>query len=183
MRPISLNSGFSQFVAVMAPIGALLITLLVVYPAWGRYSEVRARVQMQEAELRALKAAPLPPRDPVLPAADQAPGEPSQFLGEMAALAGASQCEITGLDTQQSQSAPSARVQPLRTKITVAGRYPAIRAFLARIQNASRLYVVTELSVRGRAPGTAVDEVGHRVDATIGIERYVAPVQVSTASR
>jgi hypothetical protein len=176
MKSVTLSSGLGQFIAVAAPIGALLITLFIVYPAWGRYGDVQKKIARQRKELKQLQAAPLPPGDPVLAAADDVPGEPSRFLGEIAALAGKSQCEVRGFETQGDSKAGRS-IRPIRSKITVAGRYPNVRAFLAEIHKATRLYVVTDVSLRtgaGGGPG--------QTEATVGIERYVAPVTLVAAS-
>jgi len=172
--PVAFKASAASFAAVMAPIIAMLLTLTVVYPTWIRYTAIREEIETRSAYLRRLEAAQLPAHGSLVAAADDIPGEPSAFLGEMAALANASQCELTGLALVPTLPEPGT-IRPIRVNITIAGTYPAIRSFLARLRRTQRLFVVAEVSLHAIGDSRLAAAPVRRVEATIGIERYVAP--------
>jgi hypothetical protein len=183
-----------MLLAFGVPIAALLISLLVVFPTWGRYSELRGTVARQQAELDTLKATPVPPPVRTQPAADDTPAESSQFLGQMNRAAAETQCTLVALDaadaaaSKAGDGASPSDVRAVRAKITVDGPFRQIRSLLWQLQHGPRLFVVTELSLTNNTSGAnrLASEAGDRVRATIGLERYVAPalhtIPVQTAS-
>ena len=188
MGRASMSSQVMQLLGIGVPLLALALTLGVVYPSWGSYRALAARVEKQRQELQTLRAAPLPRRDPVVPAVEATEAEPSQFVGAIAALAAANQCELRGLDLQPSGGDTSAAgpIRPIRAKLTVTGHYIRIRALLADLNRAPRLYSVAELSLKSTAPASgqaaaALAVSTGRLDATLTIERYVMPPAVQTA--
>jgi hypothetical protein len=186
-----------MLLAFGVPIAALLISLFIVYPAWGRYGEQQDRITHLQAELSALKAAPVPPPVRTQPAADDTPAESSQFLGQMNRAAAGAQCALISLDAASvaSSKAGSAKdpseVRAVRARIVVEGPFRQIRSLLWELQHGTRLFVVTDLSLAHSASGSnkqagQATETDGRVRATIGLERYVAPalhaMPVQTAS-
>jgi hypothetical protein len=183
-----------MLLAFGVPIAALLISLLVVFPTWGRYSELRDNVARQQAELNTLKATPVPPPVRTQPAADDTPAESSQFLGQLNRVAAETQCTLISLDATPSEPAKAgdgaspSNVRAVRARITVDGPFRQIRSLLWQLQHGPRLFVVTELSLTHSASGSnnLANTAGDQVRATIGLERYVAPVlytaPVQTAS-
>lgn len=185
---VSASPQFQQILAVGVPIVALVISLAVVYPAWGRYGEIREQVDKQQKELATLKATPLPPRDPVLPAVNDSPAESALFLGQIVALTLAPQCRFVGLDTAPGAGAKAgSAIRPVRTKVEVEGQYPQIRQFLAQVAGAPRLFVVTSLDVASR-PSSQPGQLPGGLHATVELERYLVPAtgaakSATTASR
>ncbi len=173
-----------QRAAVAVPIVAVLISVLVVYPAWGRYSRLRADVEQKEAQLKSVLSRPVPVRRSVVPTADPKPDEPPRFLEEMRAVARASRCTMVGFDlTPKDASRPKAAseeaktpdpnkppeiVRTVRAKVEVEAGYPAVRAFVAAVLSAPRLYAITSLEL-SRSQLVA----GATCRAAVEIERYI----------
>ncbi|MFN3648284.1 MAG: hypothetical protein ACK47B_01785 [Armatimonadota bacterium] len=185
MLSLKLSARTQQYLAVGMPLAALAISLLVVFPTWTRYQSVTRRADTLAMELGELKAAAMPPRHEQLAAADDTEAEPSQFLGDLATLAAATGCELSGMDlaTPATADAKSAAVlKPVLTKVQIKGTYRQIRAFIYQTRRAPRLYTITELSLRGE-PGRDVggDRI-RRLLAMLTIERYVTPPEGVTAA-
>src|SRR5437763_16824462 len=106
MRGLSMSPGTQQIVVVAAPLLALAVTLLLVYPTWSELGEAQRQVAQKETTLRTLQETP-PRVEHVIPAAEDRPGEPARFLGELTDLAAASGCTFRGWDVQ-SAPAPAA---------------------------------------------------------------------------
>lgn len=186
MRRFQLSPKAQEVLAVSVPILALLISLMGVYPSWGRYTEQRREVQKQRQELAKLKAAPLPPRDPVLPAAEDLPSESAQFLGQIAALTIVPQCRLVGLDTAaMAPPVSNGRIKAVRTKVEVEGRYPQIRRFLAQLASAPRLFVVAGLDISLQHRSRSQPGEAGALRAVVDVERYVEvsrPLSTPTAA-
>ena len=179
MRILSVSPEIQQRLAVVVPIVALLLSLFVVYPAWGRYTALRAQIRTRQNELDTLRATPLPEVGTVPPTADYHPSEPPQFLGQVGALADEAGCRIVGVDASPLAKQQVGSVRAVRARIDLEGRYSQIRDFIFRLARAPRLFVVTDLALTGTVP-TATPGAGlpppptHRVRASVEIERYIA---------
>lgn len=174
MGGLKLNSSTYQALAIGMPLMALALSLLVVYPSWGRYRALAGEVEDLEGKLQILKAAPLPPKDPVLTAADDVESEPPDFLRQVADLARSSGCEVQGLERIDGGEAKGP-VRPIRTRVTLNGHYPRLRTFFWRAYRAPRLFAVTDLNISaGTATTVRADELLVRpLTATFVLERYV----------
>jgi hypothetical protein len=179
MRLATISPQNQQRLAVLAPLVALFLSLFVVYPAWGRYNDLRAENEKKGRELEALRAIPIPEPGPVRPAADDLPSELPQFLGHISALAAVANCRIVGFESLPAagkEEAATGGVRARQAKVELEDPYPRVRDFLAQLARADRLFVVAgvELS-RGKGQAEALH-------TTITIERYVAPRAGTTAS-
>src|SRR5690242_11980149 len=106
MRAPTVSPATQQVVVVALPLLALAVTLLLVYPAWTQLGEARSDVAQKEKTLRTLQETPLT-RERVIPAAEDRPGEPARFLGEINDLALASGCSFKGWEVQTSGGSPA----------------------------------------------------------------------------
>jgi len=157
------------------PAAALGVSLLIVSPVWRQWQQQEGVLAAQRLEVQRLEAAPVPAPTESKLAVRNTPQEASLFLREMRALAQATRSEFVGLDVRArapegASTQDTGPVRAIRMQITLRSTYPRLRAFLARLAKAERLYSVTELSVRRRAT-TATD--APTLDATMVIERYV----------
>lgn len=187
MRGLTLSPDFQQLLAVGVPIAALLISLGVVYPGYQRHGEMSEKVAKQRQELHRLKNTPLPPVGRAVPATDPEPGESARFLGHVVSLAMAANCRFVGMDSAPVRIArPGGLIRAVRTRVEVEGRYPQVRRFLAELEGASRVYVVTSIDLDSRGRGSRPDQPASAVRAIVEIERYLtvkpAPT-TTTASR
>ncbi|MCX6362460.1 MAG: hypothetical protein NT029_21925 [Armatimonadetes bacterium] len=173
-----------QRAAIWVPIVAVLLSVLVVYPAWGRYSRLRADVEQKEAQLKAVLSRPVPARRSVVPTADPKPDEPPRFLEEMRAVARASHCTMVGFDLTPKETAkpktsseepakpdpnkPPEIIRTVRAKVEVEAGYPAVRAFMSTVLSAPRLYAITSVELT-RSQLVA----GATCRAVVEIERYI----------
>ena len=190
MRNASMIS--SPLLAVLLPLCAAAASLLLAYPAWTQTRELHERLEQQRAELQALEKAPRASDVRADAVANIAPEEPSQFLGQISALARSSGCEVVGLDSQ-AVTADAAKeagvVRPVRVRLVLAGGFIEARRFLFQLRQAPRLYTVTDLALNSEAPtapGMADRKAASpsELQIQIGIERYVAPpAATQTATR
>jgi hypothetical protein len=164
-------------IAAGLPLAALALSLLMVYPGWGRYNDLKAHIEQQRRQLRDLQTAPpLPPPGATVPAAADVPSEPADFLGNIAAIARASGCEFAGLeaDTEPPGKAEGP-LRPIRARITLQGDYPHIRYFLVNLARARRLYAVTHVEITSPQAAKKEGLSSARLNAILIIERYVVP--------
>jgi hypothetical protein len=180
MAASSISPVTQQRIAVFVPIIALVLSLFVVYPAYGRYNATRAKIDKKKVELETLRNTPLPPATNLRPTADDLPSEPPQFLGQINAIAAATRCEMPLFDISSSTStavAPDKEspIRALRGKVEIDADYPRIRAFLVELSRASRLFVVTGLEITPNKPSMPGGSTNEPLHAKIEIERYVAP--------
>src|SRR5687767_11335718 len=110
---LTLNSQTQQILAVAVPLAALVLTLAVVYPSFGRYRALSARVERQRTKLRALQTAPVPEPGAPLAAVEASEDEPTRFMVAVAEIVRASQCELANLDVD-SAAEPAGSVRPMR---------------------------------------------------------------------
>ena len=185
MRNLSMLS--SPILAVLLPLCAAGVSLLLAYPAWTQTRELHERLDQQRNELQQLEKAPLASEVRAAAVADIAPEEPSQFLGQISALARSSGCEVVGLDSQ-SVTAETVKaagaVRPMRVRLVLSGGFIEARRFLYQLRQAPRLYTVTDLTLNSESGSPAA--TGDRkavapsgLQVQIGIERYVAPPAAS----
>jgi hypothetical protein len=174
MPVMNIDTATQRVLAVGMPLVAVALSLLIVYPGWGRYHELKAEVAAERVRLRDLREAPVPAPAAAQAAAVDVESEPSHFIGEITALARASGCEITGLDVEPQKQKPDdeALVRPIRSRVTLSGSFPQVRSFLLQLSRASRLYTVVDLTVQ-RPSGGRDDGRAAAVSATVTIERYV----------
>jgi hypothetical protein len=172
---VRINAQLQQLLAIGMPLAALLLIILVAYPSWGRLNQFRREVEDRKVELQAVQSAPIPTRDPVLPAANDTPEESSEFIGVITGLVNTSRCEMVGLTTQPAAAA-NGLVRPKRVQLRIKGHYPAIRALLWRLRNSPRRFTVTELSLQGGGTASAgsQERADTRLTASLTIERYVS---------
>jgi hypothetical protein len=190
---VAVRPEIQQRLAIFVPIIALVLSLFVVYPAWGRYGELNQKIAQQQSQLRDLKATPVVAPGPVAPTAADLPSEPPQFLGEMRKMATEANCRVVGFDiTPSDKATTTGPVRAVRAKIDLEARYVQVRDFLYQLDHAARLYVVTDLTMTAAAPvgaqsaATASPNVpaasAGLLHATIEIERYVAPPAAKTSA-
>ena len=175
-----------QRIAVLVPIIALVLSLFVVYPAYGRYTETREKIEKKKAELNTLRNTPLPPRGQGQPTAVDTPSEPPQFSSQISAIASAARCDIAAWDLSLKEAAADKEspIQARRAKFEIDADYPRIRAFLVELARYPRLFVVTDVEIsalRAAATPTAPVVQAGLLHATIEIERYVAPPETASA--
>jgi hypothetical protein len=189
MGKSSLSPVMQQRIAVLVPIIALVLSLFVVYPAWGRYGDKRAAITKKQGELTTLINTPLPPDTTATPTADDLPTEPPQIYGEITSVARAAQCDIVGYDlstkTGSAEADKESPVKALRGKVEIEASYPQIRAFLFELARAQRLFVVTDMVIttnRSTNPQAPAASSNGPLHATIEIERYVAPPVTAAAN-
>ena len=173
MALATISPVMQQRLAVAVPLIALGISLLAVYPAWGRYRDLGAEVTRQQEQLDTLKATPIPPPGRVEPAAARSPEEPPQFLGLLRQLANDSRCRISGFNVAPSGVKSEQIVRAVRASIELDCRYPQLRSFLYHTEQADRVLTVTDVKVV--APSNAAQPLSTYglLKATIGIERYM----------
>lgn len=171
MRLATISPQNQQRLAVLVPLVALFLSLFVVYPAWGRYHDLRAENEKRGRELEALRTIPIPEPGPVRPAEEDLPSEPPQFLGHISALAAAANCRIVGFESLPAgeKEAAASGVRARQAKVELEDPYPRVREFLTQLARANRLFVVAGLQL-SRGKGQA-----ETLHTTITIERYVAP--------
>lgn len=187
MRFFYLNPEAQQRVAVVVPLLALAISMFLVYPAWGRYRNLQEKVDKQHKELKQLTEAALPTPGPIQPAGPDQASEPAEFLGLMTRLTMQANCEFLGLEnTAVEKRKDNTAVRPVRAKVDIQGRYPAVRKFLSELSRAPRLLVVSDIMLSAVTQATSkTGAPTGLVRATIEVERYVAPplpVAVSSGS-
>ena len=173
MALTSISPAMQQRLAVAVPIIALGISLFVVYPAWGRYQELRSEEGRQEEQLNTLKANPVPPPGPVQPTVDRSPSEPPQFLGLVTRLANDSGCRIAGFNVAPVESKTDQTARPIRATIELDCRYPQFRSFLYQAAHAERVLTVTDIKITAPAASNQPFATVGPLKATIGLERYV----------
>jgi len=188
-------------IVVAAPLLALAVTLLLVYPAWSQLGIAQRDVLEKEKTLRTLQETQ-PRVERVIPAAEDRPGEPARFLGEINDLAAAAGCTFRNYDVQATSTPPpssppagnpasgspasgspasgsppagseTSNVRPLQVKITLVGSYADIREFLARLARAPRIYTVTALSLAPETTSSKNVLPDERLVAILTIERYL----------
>jgi len=183
-------------IVVAAPLLALAVTLLLVYPAWSQLGIAQRDVLEKEKTLRTLQETQ-PRVERVIPAAEDRPGEPARFLGEINDLAAAAGCTFRNYDVQATSTPPpssppagnpasgnpasgsppagseTSNVRPLQVKITLVGRYADIREFLSRLARAPRIYTVTALSLAPETTSSKNVLPDERLVAILTIERYL----------
>jgi Tfp pilus assembly protein PilO len=175
LRLITISPENQQRLAVLVPLVALALSLFVVYPAWGRYSDLQSKIEQQQQELNTLKSTPVPEPGPVRPAAEAQPTEPPQFLAQIAFMAAVAHARIIGFDLVPAEGArESGTVRAVRAKIDLEGQYYQMREFLAQLARADRLYVVADMNLTPSG-GAKQAAPGGSVHATFTIERYVTP--------
>jgi hypothetical protein len=172
-----------QKLAVFVPLIALGVSLFVVYPAYGRYSNLNQQIEKNRKELETLKNTPPPPAMVGgTPTADDVVSEPAQFLGLLKRLAATSGCALTSVDLSPSAAPKTDQgpVRPVQARIEVVGQYRQIRSFLWQVAHAGRLLSVAELSMvpavaAGNSTATAAANFGASgVRASVTLERYIA---------
>lgn len=184
-----------QKLAVGVPILAVIVSLIIIVPAWGRNAELTAQLGRDRAELAALRSAAPPELSGTEPAADPSPEEAAVFQTEVRSMAAKAGCALAGYDLLQTQAADAAKesttgqsgdssaaaagLRAQRVKVDVTGTYQQIRSLLWQIAHARRLYVINELVISlEKRTGAAVEPLS----ATIGIERYVASIPASAGT-
>lgn len=179
-----------QRIAVLTPLIALVLSLFVVYPAWGRYVDKRATIEKKRIELEKLKATPVPAPPAFMPTADDLPTEPPQFEGQISAVAAASQCELANFDLSAptggtSDADKESPVKALRARVEINADYPHIRSFIYNLGRAPRLFVVTSLDITTNTSGKGapVQVYSGPLHASMEIERYVAPSATAAVNR
>ncbi len=173
----------SPVLAAAIPLAALALTMGVVYPTWKHLNATRGTIARQRADLATLRSAPEPQREQGVPAADDTPDEPARFMGDLRLLAAASGCEIVGINTTAAGviDKPEEVVHPRRVTVEVKGTYQNLRSLLARLTQAPRTSVVTDLKVDSPpanatgAAGPAAAAADRRLTAMMTIERFVTP--------
>ena len=187
MRLTGLSPQAQQRLAVLVPVIALLISVFVVYPGYGRYRELQEQIAEHQERLNNLRATPIPLAATITPAVPDVPSEPPEFLASIRELAAATGCDLVGFDLTLPPAPPSGEqelaqggnkpkeqqekpspVRPVRAKIEVRADDGGIRSLVREIMLASRLYAVTSCEVV-QADATT----GPPLRATIEIERYV----------
>jgi len=173
-RPLRVSLAVQQFLAVSIPLLALAISVLVVYPQWQAANDLHTEIAGKRAQLSSLEATPLPDPSGKRPAVRDTETEQSEFLGAITGLAASAGCDVVALDAEATAGeGPATLVRPLRTKLTVRGRYGQIRVLLSRLNRSSRLYVVRELSAVPTTDNLGIAVSGRILDTTITIDRYV----------
>lgn len=175
MSFFNIRPEIQQKLAIFVPLIALVLSLFVVYPAWGHYGELARKVEAQRHELEKLKAAPDIARDPVAPAADDVPTEAPQFFGQMKALAAEARCEVKVDAGSPDKVQNIGAVRSVRGRVDMDASYIQVRDFLFRLSHANRLFAVTDLSLTKATGGGRMSVPAGPLHATIEIERYVIP--------
>jgi len=179
MQPLTISPENQQRLAIAVPIVALLLSLFVVYPTWGRYTTLLETVKKDQSELAELRATPIPDVGKVPPAVPDVPSEAPVFLGDIRILSSLSHCHLVNFENGRLYKKDEGSVRAIRARIDIDARYNEIRSFLLNLSNAPRLYVVTECTVASKIkagqPGatTTTYEDPSVLRATIEIERYV----------
>jgi len=187
MRFFNLSPENQHRLAMLVPVIALTLSLFVVYPGWGQYRDLNAKVGTQLAELAALKAAPIPRLGPIAPTADDLPSEAPQFLGQISVLASAARCRIVGFEAvppEKPKEGASTAIRPVHAHIDLESSFQQLRDFISLLAQAPRLYVVTDVkltaekeSPTARAQGSIAP--GGGLHTTLEIERYVVAPPVA----
>lgn len=172
MTGLKIPVAFQQAIAVLLPVAAILIAILVVYPTWTETQQLEFETEEARRELAQLRAIPLAPQDPFRPAEAAIEGEPSRFLGQVTNLVRESGCQMIGLDAQ-GEAIRGDTARAIRARLTVRGAFPRIRDLIARINRAGRLLAVVDVAVRQDA-GRREDSYPF-VQADLTLERYVTP--------
>jgi hypothetical protein len=173
----SISPVTQQRLAVLVPLVALGISLFAVYPAWGRYRDLQAAVGREEMALETLKANPVPPPGPILPAAVQSAKEPPAFHGLVTRLADESGCVMAGYSVAPAESKSEQLARPLRATIELDCRYPQLRSFLYRASQAERVLTVTEVKVSTQTSQSGPVITYGPLKATVGLERYLTTAE------
>jgi hypothetical protein len=181
MSFFNLSPEIQQRLAIFVPLVALVLSLFVVYPAWGRYGALNDKIAQQQRELSDLKRTPVFTPGPVKPAEDYSPTEPPTFLAQIKKLALEAHCAIPQYDISDTgKVTDKGPVRAYRAQFVLEGAYVQIRDFLYRLNHADRLYVVTDLTITSSSPGSPATASYGPLRASIEIERYVAPTESKT---
>ena len=193
-RFFNMGPELQKKVAVFVPIIALLLSVFVVYPAWGNYQLLKEKVDGQRLEYTTLKNLPLPKPNPKQPTAVMEPSEPPKSIGEISKIAESAGCKVTGFDIGTVAAAKAAAddkqggiVRAKRSRINLEAHYQQIREFLAQLSHAERVFVITELNLTAQVvvPGSTLRPSPGTLEANVEIERYVtvpsAPVAAPAA--
>jgi len=182
MSLLTIKPETQQKLAVFVPIIALGVSLFVVWPAWGRYSDLNQSIDRNRRELADLKATPPPPK--LLagkPTETDTVSEPSEFLGMLKRLATASGCELTTADVTPREAAKgeSGPVRAVPSKLEIVGEYRQIRSFLWQLEHAGRLLAVADIALspavpQAATPGSGAGPSSGGVRASITVERYLS---------
>jgi hypothetical protein len=184
MNHSTLSPELQQRLAIVVPIVALLISLFVVYPAWGRYTTLQARIEKQKKELAAqqkdltaLRARLSQEAQKGAATVEDQPAELPEFMQKIRDMARRAHCGIEDLTVPRPPKPDAGVVQVLEAHVELEGSYPQIRDFLSRLNRGPRLSVVANFSLVGSVPQTQPGKpaAAHRLRAAIDIERFVAP--------
>ena len=172
MRPLTASTQTQQWLAFFVPVIALLISILIVYPAWGSHRELGRDISQKRDELQKLQSAILPAMNQGIPAVDTSAGESSQFIADIRQLGARSGSVVMGYDTSKvSDEATANGIRSLQTSVSLRGNYKQIRSFLWLITHNPRFLTVTN-SLLELDESTLRDD-GRPLTASITIERYV----------
>ncbi|MCS6776141.1 MAG: GspMb/PilO family protein [Chloroherpetonaceae bacterium] len=154
---------------------ALLIAGTIVFPVWTHYRGLQARTAQQREELRRMVENAPPPPGPIQPAMQADATEPGAFVGLITRLAASTHCRFLGLEAVENEQRPeNTDILPVRIKVDLEAKYPAIRRFLNALARSERLMIVTRLQLnavpRDNDPEGTSSGI---VRAAIEIERYV----------
>lgn len=184
MKPSTAPPQTQQWLAVLAPIIAIVVSVMLVYPAWAHHGELTARTNQHYSELQTIRSNPPPPIGNRIPAAEPMPAEPSQFLGEIRNLAAGADCAMTGFDMTQVPGAPLSdqAVKAVRAKVDIKGTYKQVRNFLWQCVHYPRLLVITETTLSLEHAANVGGPSSEVLTASIGIERYLASTPAAPPS-
>jgi Tfp pilus assembly protein PilO len=178
MRFFNTSPADQQRIAVVVPIVALAVSMFAVYPKWQDYQALGPRVEQQRKKLSELRAAALPPDIPGIAALPALPSEPPEFMGEINDIATAANCHVTGFDLKPPAGAvDTGPMQAVKAQVMLVGRYSDLRTFITLVSHAIRVFAVSDLSIAPVVRAKDDHLPADALQATIEIERYVAPAE------
>ena len=180
----SLDQKKQKLLTLSVPSVVLLLSLILLVPAWSGHGGVEQKLEKRRAELaELLRTLPKPDRTRQILVTNSAT-EPTAFVKDVTSIARSAGCRFAGMNVTDKSEAPKVEgkastgglvARPVSVEVILVGEYRSIRRFLAGLSQSSRLYVVSGLVLRSEGmnpqrPNSAL------VLASVTVERYVAEV-------
>ncbi|MCC2668256.1 MAG: hypothetical protein K0Q72_727 [Armatimonadetes bacterium] len=183
IRLSALDQRKQKLLTLAVPGAVLLLSLVLLLPAFSRNAATQWKLDRRRAELaELLRTLPKPDRTRQI-LVKNSPMEPTAFVRDISAIARTAGCRFSGLNVADTGEPAKAEgkgaaggmlvARPVSVEVLLVGEYRNIRRFLAGLTSTKRLYTVTRMVLRseGMDPNQTTASL---VLASITVERYVA---------
>jgi hypothetical protein len=178
----ALDQKKQRLLVLSVPAAVVLLSLILLIPAWARQSTVQRKLEKRRAALgELLRTLPKPDRSREILVNNSAT-EPTVFVKDISSIARSAGCRFSGMNvTDKSEpvkvegkaSTGGLTARPVSVEVILVGEYRSIRRFLAGLAQAKRLYVVSGLVLRSEGMNPQRPSAS-LVLASVVVERYVA---------